>query len=308
MTSEKFLDDLHEAARTSEVSDYIAEREARLAASAPPIVYHGEEHRFTTGYIHPDSSVNATRHKRGFRLDDPEPNRRFAHEVLRLESEGFEPSTDSLVLKAAQLAVAGYFGFDADTNENLRLMGKVLRNKPRSIRELASQGAAIGYERAAASHNMCLIGGVDSAYLMGLMDFRGVSRPHAFQLVRENRTNKLFDPTVPHLEIRDEVIVVRPSTVVVDALKFISEHEVLRSVITVRKNGNKFEHDVAYSFWAAYPATFEAYYALSHTERTDLKKMEAHTYVDLAEGYAATAILRTKFGNVVPFPGVAAQS
>jgi hypothetical protein len=284
MTPEKFITEIGDAERTGEVIEYLHEREKQLTASTRPIIFAMGQ-RVTYDYIHPESTVKASAFSKGFCMDDASAHETFARAALDMVKVPALVSTDKVVIMASQLAVMQYMGAGS-TDERYRnkLLGGIFRGNRRSIAEMAASGVSMCMERAAVTHNMCILAGVPSMLITGTAKLEDEKKDsgHAFQIVRIDDTNHLFDSTNPSLSLINDELRVAPSHTPIDALEFLLGASKKIIVVSHASNSVNTKRDIQYSHNPEYPATFEGFDALRFSERDMIGGMSSAQYQTLA--------------------------
>jgi hypothetical protein len=295
MSSERFLSDLLMAERSAEVPGLIKEREQQLLATTRPITFAGAGQRATFNYIHPESTVKASAFSKGFKLDDTNSHAVFAANAIDLAKTLEDEHPDTIILKASQLALIQYMGLPGQNaaKERKRLLGGLIRGQKRGIAEMAASGVAMCMERAAVTHNMCLLAEVPSALLTGIVKTDKIDG-HAFQIVRVDNQNQLFDSTNPSIEVKEGTGLLKPALASVKVAEFLAGRATVNAQIESRTDTTEKIASIEYSFQPAFPATFEGFDALGFQGRENLSNLSEQEYrqnavIDIIQNFASTA-------------------
>lgn len=268
MNSEQFLHSAYEAACKRTLPEFMRERHQQLQHESYPITYVAANHKLSRLYIHEMSTIQSYPLTKGFSINDPTAVDMFSRCAVETYQRLIDKdSADVIVTKAAQLAINRYFAQPPIVNslasKQRRLLHQpnigILPKRPQNLALLAHSGYAMCSEQAAASHNWCLLGGVPSYFITCQVKESQEAHyeGHALQLVREEGSDKLFDPTLYGV-VRSEV-----GQEIVRAIEKVNVNEFLGgkpTTITVSQDGVPGdERTMEYLFSPQYPASFEAY-------------------------------------------------
>jgi hypothetical protein len=275
MIGERFIDELEEASRTGEVSDFVNERHNELTGQTSAITFAAGD-RISYHYIHPETAVKAIALSKGFRVNDLSPYSTFATKVLELMSESEDCPASDIVLNGVQLAVMDYFGVrsNGDKRQRKRIHGGLFRGKVKDLQVIADSKTAMCMERAALSQNLCMLAGIPTGILTGRISVDyGLEQGHGFQIVSTDSQSHVFDVTNPHLEIKNGFGKVKPNVSAVDATDFLVgglQHE---NDLEISVDGEEQVKHTIYKHEASFPATFEGFDALTFYERDAIGNM-----------------------------------
>lgn len=269
MSSERFIEALHEAQRTNELEDFLDARHTQLCSETRAINLAGGGHRLTFNYIHPDSVVRIGPRTRGFKMNDPDIYRILASTLLR-----FDPNTiddaDMTILQGSQISLLRYFNqvvhqkdFERKT---LHERGRIWkRNHPLDLVDIRASGTSMCLENAATSHNLSIFGGVSSALVYCTMRSGENGGEHCVQIINSGGSIKLFDPTHPNYEVSDRGdIAIGLTCFDLDPAEFLLQSVPIRR--TICRPDSLESYPVEWSFMPSFPATQEEFSGMSRLE------------------------------------------
>ncbi len=266
MSSERFIENLHEAQRTNELDAFLAARHDELCSATRAINLAGGGHRLTFNYIHPDSVVKISPRTRGFRMNDPTINRLLADVLLHINPNVIEDADDT-IMQGSQIVVLNYFSEATQQKDSVRKTlherGKRWnRNRPLDLAEVRASGTSMCLENAATSHNLSIFGGVSSALVYCATRSGNNGGEHCVQIIISDGSTKLFDPTHPSYDVSSRgVIAIGLTSFDIDPTEFL-----LRSV-PVQRIINRPEplgnYPLEWSFVPSFPATQEEFSGMS---------------------------------------------
>ena len=154
----------------------------------------------TTGFFAPDDNIYINKmFGKVFTIDDMEIYHTFFENLNANLTSSEGKSSGGIVMRSVYKTVLDYYGrFDGDQKKRYKLTSSTFDNDDNfvvpSIKELKGQNAAACVEYASLAHNLWLLAGVTSHYVLSKdTNFQGSSEGHAFVIVEYGEKFRLFD-------------------------------------------------------------------------------------------------------------------